>query len=121
MIERTPIPPLFAQARPASKPTAEQSIDEAFRAFDRANPDVFRKFRELAEQIRASGWTRYSADALLHRIRWHYHVEKGDRAFLINDHWSSRYARLLIDIDPSFQGFFELRRLRSRAREERAG
>lgn len=89
------------------------SIDAEFRAFDRSNPEVFRMYRDLAEKIRAQGWTRYSSDAILHRIRWHYHVEQGNRDWKLNDHYTSRYARLLMDVDPSFRGFFETRRLRA--------
>lgn len=92
---------------------ARDRIDVEFRAFDRQRPEVFRLFREYAESIRSQGWPRYSSDAILHRIRWHHQVEKGERDFKLNDHYTSRYARLLMEIDPSFRGFFELRRLRA--------
>lgn len=92
---------------------ARPSIDDRFRAFDREHPEVFRLFREYAEQIRARGFERYSADAILHRIRWWHHIERGDRDFAINNNFSSRYARLLMEVDPSFVGFFEVRELRS--------
>lgn len=92
---------------------ARPSIDERFRAFDREHPEVFRLFRQYAEHIRANGHDRYSADAILHRIRWHYHIERGERDFTINNDFSSRYARLLMEVDPSFVGFFEVRELRS--------
>lgn len=91
----------------------DRTIDDAFRQFDREHPEVFRLFRDYAEQIRGRGFSRYSSDAILHRIRWWHHVEQADREFKINDHFSSRYARLLIEVDPTFAGFFELRRLRS--------
>ena len=89
------------------------SIDERFREFDREHPEVFRLFREYAEQIRWRGFERYSADAILHRIRWWHHVDRCNREFKINDHFSSRYARLLMMVDGSFAGFFETRELRS--------
>lgn len=110
-----PDSPLFTQR---TFDRDEQSIDARFREYDRAHPEVFRKFRELADGLRAAGWSRYSADALMHRIRWHYHVERQDREWKINNDFSSRYARLLMDVDPSFVGFFETRVLKSRVREE---
>lgn len=88
-------------------------IDAEFRAFDRSNPEVFHLYRELAEKIRSQGWTRYSSDAIMHRIRWHFQVEQGARDWKLNDHYTSRYARLLMDIDPTFRGFFETRKLRA--------
>lgn len=89
------------------------SIDERFREFDRENPHVFRLFERFAREVREAGHTRYSADAILHRIRWHCNVEIRSHDFKINDHFSSRYARLLVETDQSFANFFEFRRLRS--------
>lgn len=88
------------------------TIDARFADFHAAHPEVFEMFTQYARNLREAGWTRYSADALLHRIRWHRHVDKGDRDFALNDHFSSRYARLLIQADPTFAGFFELRRVK---------
>lgn len=111
----TPADSLFA-AQESGSPEgtdARLSIDARFRAFDRAHPEVFRLFRKYAEDIRVCGQERYSADAILHRIRWHYHIERGERDFTVNNDYSSRYARLLMQVDPSFVGFFEVRELRS--------
>jgi hypothetical protein len=93
-----------------------RTIDERFAAFDAANPAVYRLFARLARGVRDRGWTSYSADALCHVVRWHYAL-RGPRegGFKMNDHFTSRLARKLIADDPSFAGFFELRRLRSRA------
>lgn len=91
----------------------DKTIDDRFAAFHAEHPEVFDMFRTYANQLRASGWTRYSSDAIQHRIRWHRHVEQGDRDFKLNDHFTSRYARMLIESDPSFAGFFELRRLKA--------
>ncbi len=99
------------QGRPAL------SIDEDFREFDRAHPEVFRLFAKYAEDIRSRGFDRYSADAILHRIRWWHHIERGDRDFAVNNNYSSRYARLLMDTDDRFAGFFETRVLRSERSE----
>lgn len=89
------------------------SIDERFWAYHQKRPEVYRLFQELADTLRSRGRSRYSADAILHRIRWHYHVERSDGDFKINDHFSSRYARLLMRNRPEYNGFFETRRLRS--------
>lgn len=107
---------LFGQVRDDERAQGRASIDDRFRASDREHPEVFRLFREYAERIRAKGHERYSADAILHRIRWHYHIERGERDFAINNDFASRYSRLLMTVDPSFAGFFETRELREPSR-----
>jgi hypothetical protein len=89
------------------------SIQAAFETFDRDHPEVYRLFVQLANQMRDAGRKRYSADAILHRIRWHFDVNTHRRGgFKINDHFSSRYARKLIAQDPTFDGFFTLKELK---------
>lgn len=91
-----------------------RSIDERFEAFHTENPKVFELFCRFADEARRTGRTRYSADAILHRLRWHLEIEVRDTGeeFALNNDFTSRYARLLIEEDPSFDGFFELRKLR---------
>jgi hypothetical protein len=75
--------------------------------------DVRAKFISLALELRRQGWQRYSADAILHRIRWHFHVERGQRDFKCNDHWTSTLARWAMATQPSLgPDFFETRELR---------
>jgi hypothetical protein len=44
--------------------------------------DVCLYFEKLALDLIRDGHKRYSADGILHRIRWHWQVERGDRGFL---------------------------------------
>ena len=67
--------------------------------------DLFERF-----SIEASRRTdRYSADAILHRIRWFSMIERGDRAFKGNNNWTPILARWFMGKYPSLTGFFELR------------
>jgi hypothetical protein len=95
------------------------TIDDRFKDYIIANPRVFTLFCKYAEMVRAKGYHRYSADAIVHRIRWHENFEttRTDE-FKINDHYSSRLARLLIERDPTYEGFFELRELRGRKKSQ---
>jgi hypothetical protein len=90
-------------------------IQQRFESFHKANPHIYVLFKKYAKMAMDNGRTRYSADCILHRIRWFVNVEtkwtKGDGRKL-NDHYSSRYARLLCDESPKFENFFELRKLR---------
>lgn len=75
--------------------------------------DVMEQFLKLARFLRHDrGRERHSADAILHRIRWAGNVEKGDREFRCNDHWTAPLARWAMDADPSLKGLFELREKR---------
>ena len=67
------------------------------------------KFESLALELRERGFHRYSADAILHRIRWHWQVERGDRGFKANDHWTAPLARWFMKRNPKAGKFFELR------------
>lgn len=75
-------------------------------------PEVLQLFDRLANELILRGWSHYSADAILHRVRWHYHVEQGNREFKCNDHWTSRLARWWLERHPEHSEFFELRSLR---------
>lgn len=81
----------------------------AFEEFHKANPHVYEAFKRFAREAQGKV-ARYSADAILHRIRWFAAIETSGDEFKVNDHWSAFYARLLIRDDPSFTGFFELRK-----------
>ena len=71
--------------------------------------DVCHSFEKLALEVRASGFKRYSADAILHRVRWHMQIERGQREFRCNNCWTAALARWFIARHPEAKGFFELR------------
>jgi hypothetical protein len=72
-------------------------------------PDVCLYFEKLALDLIRDGHKRYSADGILHRVRWHWQVERGDRGFKCNNNWSAPLARWFIARNPSAKGFFETR------------
>lgn len=72
--------------------------------------DVCMMFEQLALKVAAKGFTRYSARALAHRIRWEHSIEKGDREFVFNNNWTPALARWFLSRHPSLPDFFELRR-----------
>ncbi len=91
-------------------------IQAKFERFNLSYPHIFKLFVQFAWEARTAGLAKHSADAILHRIRWHLYVENWSLTNVkvkINDHYSSRYARKLIEHDPTFKTFFELRTLTS--------
>ena len=73
--------------------------------------DVARLFEDLALKVAKTGRNRFSADAILHQIRWEYQVERGNSEFKINDHFSAPLARWFLARHPDLakQKFFETR------------
>lgn len=72
-------------------------------------PDVCDLFEQLAMDVKRKGFDQYSARAILHQIRWHHQVERGDREFKCNDHWTPALARWVAARHPEMAKFFELR------------
>lgn len=84
----------------------ELSSDQLIKAVPSRVVDFFERFTlELIER----GFTRYSADAILHRIRWHYQVERGDREFKVNNNWAAPLSRWFMGKHPQYRGFFATR------------
>ena len=71
--------------------------------------DVCLHFERLALKVHALGFRRYSADAILHGVRWHWQVERGDRGFKCNNNWTAPLARWFLARNPQAAGLFELR------------
>ncbi len=100
---------------------AEAALGDDLFDFDRRHTEVLlndiddvphevrQHFERLALEVAARGFKHYSSDAILHRIRWHFHIERGIREFKCNDHWTAPLARWFIERHPEMEEFFELR------------
>lgn len=71
--------------------------------------DVCIMFERLALDVAEAGFAHYSADAILHRIRWHHQIERGNRGFKANNNWTAPLARWFLKRNPHLPKFFELR------------
>jgi len=81
--------------------------------------DVCHLFEKLAMEVWHRGWEHYSADAVLHRIRWHYDVDIGDRSFKANNNWTAPLARWFMMLHPEVgDTFFHTRASPSRGGPE---
>ena len=78
---------------------------------DRIPGEVCLLFHKFAAEIKHQGFRKYSADAILHRIRWHMQIDRGEREFVCNNNWTPILARWLMANYPAeFAGFFETRK-----------
>lgn len=71
--------------------------------------DVVHLFEKLALELAARGHPRYSARAILHRIRWHYTVDENRSDFKCNNNWTPRLSRWFMDKHPELGEFFSTR------------
>lgn len=95
-----------------SKTRADQ-IFSAFCEFHREHPEVWRLFVRFTNQAIAAGRSRFSADAVCHRIRWESVVEGGADGVKLNNNFSAYYARMFEAAYPLHAGFFGFRARKS--------
>jgi hypothetical protein len=95
-----------------------KTIQEAFEDYHRANPQVYAELVEMARKARAEGAERLAIGMLWEVLRWRHKTylprrDPSQEVYMLNDHYRSRYARLIMDQEPELDGLFEIRRLRS--------
>lgn len=91
-----------------------RTIQERFEDFHERHPEVYQEIVRLARLVKSKGFHRYSIDALTQRVRWHFQFEREkSEEFKFNDHFRSRYARMIMEFEPDLDGFFETRRLKA--------
>jgi len=89
-------------------------LDAQFQLYHISNPRVYDLFKRFAYEALMQGFHRFGAKAIMERIRWHELIEKGRNDFVVNNNYTSRYVRMLMEEKPEFIGFFETRKMKSR-------
>lgn len=92
-----------------------KTIQERFEDFHATNPWVYDELCRLARLVQERGHRRIAIDYLFGYLRWTQLMRPVDpgQPFKLNDHYRSRYARLLMEQEPDLQGLFEVRELRA--------
>ena len=87
--------------------------------FHKANPVVWKLFKEKAFHALAKGKKKISARLIIEVIRWEHFVETVDRksTFKINNNYVAFYARFFMYKYPQHDGVFELRQQKSNGGE----
>lgn len=103
---------LFEMVQVSSK---DKTIDEAFEEFHGANPHVFRNLQMLAFQALRAGRKKIGIKFLFERLRWEYMVKtnRPENEYALNNNFTSRYARLLMETYEDLDGLFETRTMKS--------
>jgi hypothetical protein len=98
------------------KPTTTEASTELvdkFNRYHRKNPKVYELFHKFSKEVISTGRSRYSAWAIIQRIRWHVDIKTEDPSgFKINNDYIALYTRLLIKEHPEFKNFFELKQMK---------
>jgi hypothetical protein len=113
MIEQ---PDFFDEMEETPAQRKKRTIQERFERFHREHPEVYKHLHRLALQWRSYGHDQCAIGMLWEVLRWQRTVEglpDPDEDYKLNDHYRSRYARLLMEEEPLLADFFEVRELRS--------
>jgi hypothetical protein len=92
-----------------------KTIQQQFEEFHARNPEVLRLLEHFTQQAVDRGRKKLGIRMLWERVRWEVMLSTEDvnSDYKINDHYHSRYVRLLIKIHPEWETLFELRKLRA--------
>ena len=82
-----------------------------FERYHKENPEIWEEFKEATFALIKVGRKHFSADAILHSIRFNT-VLRGGTDFKINNNYSSMYSRLFTANFPEHKDFFEQRKLK---------
>lgn len=93
--------------------TEESDLQRRFLQYHEANPHVYEAVREVVISLKRKGWQRYGAKSCFELLRFHSNVWAATEGWKLNNDYTSRYARLLMEQEPELAKFFSLRRLRS--------
>lgn len=107
-------PTLFDAVQPLEEPpTTAKTVGERFAAFHALNPWVYDRLVEMTYEFVARGHRRVGLRMFFEVLRWQAAMGTiSADEFRLNDHYISRYARLIVAEHPDLEGIFELRTLK---------
>lgn len=88
-----------------------RNITTQFEKFHKENPHVYTELLALSRQAHDRGRRKIGIGMLFEVLRWNRLITTTDTKFKLNNNYRSRYARLLMDINPELEGLFEVREL----------
>ena len=91
------------------------TIDDRFAEFHEQNPQVYTELVQMARTLRAKGYNRVGIELIFSAYRWNRmtRTTADEYRFKVNDHFTSRYARLIMSHEKDLDGFFTTRALRT--------
>jgi hypothetical protein len=90
-----------------------RTLEQRWRAWIAENEHVYRLFVRFTLEAIAAGHQHYSADAIVHRIRWHTGVETRGSDFKIDNSFVALLSRRFAADHHEHAGFFRMRERKS--------
>lgn len=113
----TTVPP--AEPPPIPPDTRKPTIDELFERYHEAHPEIYEQMVRSAREAKRLGHKRISTKYLIEMVRAnfifnHEYDPEVDRTYTINNVFTSRYSRLIMEQEPDLAEMFVTRALKSR-------
>ena len=90
------------------------TIQERFEKFHSDHPHVYEILVKFAKEAKKSGKTKLGTKLLVERARWELmFLTKSEDSFKINNSYTSRYARLIMEQEGELEDFFNLRNIKT--------
>lgn len=83
--------------------------EQEFDKFHAENPKVYELFCEYVGKLKDAGYEHYSADAIIHYIRFQESLRTNSKDFKINNNFVAFYARKYMSEHLQDDGFFRTR------------
>ena len=87
-------------------------LDDRFFDFHLDNPHVYKELVRLARDAKAAGKGRLGIRMLWEVARWNLWLRSKSNDYKLNNNLHSRYARLIMAMEPDLAGMFFTRNLR---------
>lgn len=98
--------------KPVDGNVGKGTIEERFSRFHEQNPHVYQALRTVALWCMAND-KRMGIKAIYERVRWEFNLRTDGEPYRLNNSYTSLYSRLLMELEPKLDGFFETRRRRA--------
>ena len=96
----------------------QTALERRFYDYHRRNPRVYLKLKSIALRLKKTGATSYGMKALFEIMRFNALLQS-DTKFKLSNSYAPYYARLLMINEPELYGFFEVRELTSKTKQQR--
>jgi len=96
------------------KTQSGKTIDEAFEDFHKANPHVYKYFKDYFEMLHhRKSWQKVSGKMIMENLRWTVLTKTNGSEFKLDNNFTSRYIRVFVKEFPQYKKCFTLKSLKS--------
>ena len=90
-----------------------QTIQERFLSFHKLNPTVYVALERLVREWIAAGHDKVGMKMMFEVLRWRHGMSTQGDIWRLNNSYTSRYARLMLDSHPEWETVLETRELKA--------